>query len=135
MFVTRPTCSYVLLCTLFWLSYSSHRLLCIHVVFSVVLYLTFLISYSERRLFPVLCFHVKFTGPYTYTVHRLHNSTGASCIDCAPIYRMLRVVGIPRMRCAFCRLRKSVESAEQIYITIMGIIFLQLWFTNGECIC
>ena len=38
----------------------------------------------------------------------------ARSIECVPNYRLPRIVGIPRLRCTFYRLRKSIESAKHI---------------------
>ena len=37
---------------------------------------------------------------------------GAHSIECVPICTRARILGIPRMRYAICRWRKSIESAE-----------------------
>ena len=39
----------------------------------------------------------------------------AHSIECAPFYRMAGILGIPRMRNAFYRMRKFLECAEHIY--------------------
>ena len=48
----------------------------------------------------------------------------AQSIECATIYRLARIVGIPRLRCAFHRLRKSIESAEHIYVYEMFYLLI-----------
>ena len=47
---------------------------------------------------------------------------GLSCLNtilrtfCAPFYRLLRILGIPRLHSAFCRLWRSIKCAEHMYM-------------------
>ena len=54
----------------------------------------------------------------------------AHSIECAPFYRMAGILGIPRMRNAFYRMRKFLECAEHIHV-IPSSLLLE---ADGCCI-
>ena len=43
------------------------------------------------------------------------NVNGDKFLDCAPFYRMAHILGIPRLRSAFYRMRRFLECAEHIH--------------------
>ena len=51
---------------------------------------------------------------------------GDKFLECAPFYRMARILGIPRLRSAFYRMRRLLECAEHIHIqfTYSALVYI-----------